>query len=125
MNPFCESFQKELGKGFAQLLLGAAMVLFAILAGMIGGDKQLARILLICLSGIAGLLLASGLLFHYFSRRYIQDPSWPATATLKSDPKVRICYRCYHVDHVALQIVPDKVNDTWGCNNCGKQLPKP
>jgi len=72
MSPFSESFQKELGKGIAQLLLGVATVLFLLAAGLLQGDKRTASTVLLYLGLASSLVLSVSLLFRLFSFRRIQ-----------------------------------------------------
>lgn len=69
MNPFFESFQKELGKALAQAISAALLVIFAVAGISLPRDMETARTILIVLSGLALLTLAGGLFFRYLSYR--------------------------------------------------------
>jgi putative effector of murein hydrolase LrgA (UPF0299 family) len=65
MTPFFDSFQKELGKRTAQILLLVVAALLSVAAFHVDLDKHTARIILLCLAALCLLLFVCGLYFSY------------------------------------------------------------
>ena len=68
MNPFFESFQKEIGKKSAQIIIAIIVIFLLAAAKLLPEYMAKLRLLSIFLLAILLLALASGLFYRYFSK---------------------------------------------------------